>query len=128
MLAFSRNLDDFPDISEHVAGVQATVAAQEEPWTQYFHSDVRLFSCNNTEEEDLYNPSKQGTTDEFGDEVRWVEGPNRQFEKMMRWVMENIPDAMVFMKEFDTVPQVENHYVNLLHEIQNKKPFYMLGR
>jgi hypothetical protein len=128
VLAFSKNLDDFPNISEHVAGVQAAVAAQNESWTKYFHSEVRLFSCNNTEEEDQYDPSKQGTIDEFGEVIRWVEGPNRQFEKMMRWAMENIPNAMIFMKEFDTVPQMDNHYINLLNEIQENEPFYMLGR
>ena len=52
-LAFSRNLEDFPEVESQVNKVSAAVAAQKEPWTQYFHSDVRLFSCNNTEEEDL---------------------------------------------------------------------------
>jgi hypothetical protein len=127
-LAFSRNLRDFPEVESQVNKVSDAVAAQEEPWTQYFHSEVLLFSCNNTEKEDQYDPSKQGTIDEFGEVVRWVEGPNRQFEKMMRWVLENIPNAMVFMKEFDTVPQMDNHYMNLLNEIQENEPFYMLGR
>ena len=60
--------------------------------------------------------------------VRWVDGPNRQFEKMMRWVAETVPRAMVFVKEIDTVPQKDNHYVNLLGEIDDKEPFFVLGR
>ena len=60
--------------------------------------------------------------------TRWVAGPNRQFQKMMRWVMENIPNAVVFMKEFDTIPQMDNHFGNLMDEINENQPFYMLGR
>ena len=70
----------------------------------------------------------RGTVDEYGESVRWVAGPNRQFEKMMRWVMENIPNGLVFMKEFDTVPQMDNHFGNLLEEVYKSMPFYVLGR
>ena len=77
----------------------------------------------------MYDPSLQGTVDEFGEPVRWVSGPNRQFEKMMRWVMNRIPNGLVFMKEFDTVPQMDNHFGNLLGQIINHhEPLYMLGR
>ena len=75
----------------------------------------------------MYDPSRQGVIDEFGEPVRWVAGPNRQFEKMMRHVMENIPNSFVFMKEFDTTPQMENHFGNLFDEIAQNEPFYMLG-
>ena len=76
----------------------------------------------------MYDPSTQGVIDEFGEPVRWVAGPNRQFEKMMRHVMENIPNSFVFLKEFDTTPQMENHFGNLFDEIAQNEPFYMLGR
>ena len=128
VLAFSRDLQDYPEVESQVVEVRAAVAAQEESWTRYFTPNVESFNCNNTMEEDMYDPSRQGKVDEFGDAVRWVGGPNRQFEKMMRWVMENIPNAIVFMKEFDTVPQMDNHFGNLLDEIIEKQPFYMLGR
>jgi hypothetical protein len=128
VLAFSRDLQDYAELEAQVSEVQAVVAAQEESWTRFFTPNVESFNCNNTLEEDMYDPSQQGKVDEFGDAVRWVGGPNRQFEKMMRWVMENIPNAVVFMKEFDTVPQMDNHFGNLLDEIIQKEPFYMLGR
>ena len=47
---------------------------------------------------------------------------------MMRHVMDIVPNGIIFMKEFDTVPQVDNHYGILLDEIQQNEPFYMLGR
>ena len=101
-------------------------------WTRHFITDVDIFSCDNTEEEDTYKPTLQGQVDEFGEPVRWVAGPNRQFEKMMRRVMENIPDdyseRLVFMKVFDTVPQRDNHFGNLLEEVYQNTPFYVLGR
>ena len=31
------------------------------------------------------------------------------------------------MKEFDTTPQMENHFGNLFDEIAQNEPFYMLG-
>ena len=128
VLAFSRNLNDYPEIVEHVREIETAVAAQEESWSQIFSPVVVSFSCNNTVEEDMYDPVQKGTINEFGDAVRWVGGPNRQFEKMMRWVMEEYPNALVFMKEFDTVPQMDNHFNELLDEIVDKEPFYMLGR
>jgi len=128
VLAFSRNLDDYPDARAEVKEIQAAVQAQEEAWTLFFAPQVDSFNCNNTDVTDLYDPSLQGTIDEFGTAVRWVAGPNRQFEKMMRWVMENIPNAVVFMKEFDTIPQMDNHFGNLMDEINENQPFYMLGR
>ena len=128
VLAFSRTLSDYPEAEFYANEVSTIVAAQQEPWTQYFMPDVELFDCSNTESEDLYDPHQQGTMDEFGEEVRWVSGPNRQFEKMMRHVMDIVPNGIIFMKEFDTVPQVDNHYGILLDEIQQNEPFYMLGR
>ena len=128
VLGFSRNLKDHPDDSRHADEIQAAVAAQEEPWTRYFKPKVVIVNCNNTQEKDTYKASLQGREDEFGEPVRWVEGPNRQFEAMMRWVMRHIPEAMVFMKEFDTVPQMDNHFGNLLKDIKRNQPFYMLGR
>ena len=96
VLAFSRDLQDYPEVESQVVEVRAAVAAQEESWTRYFTPNVESFNCKNTMEEDMYDPSQQGMVNEFGDAVRWVGGPNRQFEKMMRWVMENIPNAIVF--------------------------------
>jgi hypothetical protein len=128
VLAFSRNLDDYPEAKERSLGIQAAIEAQEEPWTRYFSPDVALLSCDNDEEDDLYSPEQQGTSDEFGNAVRWVNGPNRQFEKMMRFVMEQIPNGLVFVKEFDTLPQMNNHFGNLLEEIYRNQPFNILGR
>ena len=132
VLAFSRNLDDYPTAKAQSMAIQADIEAQELAWTRHFITDVDVFSCDNTEEEDTYKPTLQGQVDEFGEPVRWVAGPNRQFEKMMRRVMENIPDdyseRLVFMKEFDTVPQRDNHFGNLLEEVYQNTPFYVLGR
>ena len=128
VFAFSRNLDDFPDAVKAVTDVSTAVKAQKEPWTRYFNPEVQIINCNNTDAEDIYDPTLQGKVDEFGDPVRWVGGPNLQFQKMMRWMIENIPNGIVFMKEFDTVPQVDNHFGNLLAEIERNQPVYMLGR
>jgi hypothetical protein len=128
VLAFSRNLDDYPTAKTQSMAIKADVEAQELAWTRHFITNVDLFSCNNTEEEDTYSPILQGQVDDFGEPVRWVAGPNRQFEKMMRRVMENIPNGLVFMKEFDTVPQMDNHFGNLLEEVYKSMPFYVLGR
>jgi hypothetical protein len=128
VLAFSRTLDDYPEALAEVQTIQAAVKAQDEAWTLYFAPDVLSFNCSNTDVTDLYDPSLQGTVDEYGESVRWVAGPNRQFEKMMRRVMENIPNGLVFMKEFDTVPQMDNHFGNLLEEVYKSMPFYVLGR
>ena len=128
VLAFSRDLDDFLEARQQAEDIEAAVAAQEETWTKYFKPKVEIYSCNNTAREDTYIPALQGQNDAAGEPVQWVEGPNRQFEKMMRRVMENIPDAVVFMKEFDTVPQMDNHYGKLLQEVQQNRPFHMLGR
>merc|ERR1712159_592800 len=77
--------------------------------------------------EDMYEPTQQGTVDEFGEPVRWVEGPNRQFEKMMRFVMDTIPNGIVFMKEFDTKARKDNHFGNLLEDVESQQPFMVLG-
>jgi hypothetical protein len=128
VLAFSRSMVNYPEAQAEIAAIQDTVATQEDKWTQFFKPTMNLISCNNTDEQDMYNPSLQGTVDEFGEPVRWVSGPNRQFEKMMRWVMNRIPNGLVFMKEFDTVPQMDNHFGNLLGQINHHEPLYMLGR
>ena len=128
VLAFSRSLDDYPEAMEIANEITAAVETQKEPWTRYFNPEVQIINCNNTDAEDIYDPTLQGNVDEFGDPVRWVGGPNLQFQKMMRWMIENIPNGMVFMKEFDTVPQVDNHFGNLLAEIERNQPVYMLGR
>ena len=75
----------------------------------------------------MYEPTLQGTVDEFGEPVRWVEGPNRQFEKMMRFVMDTIPNGIVFMKEFDTKARKDNHFGNLLEDVESQQPFMVLG-
>jgi hypothetical protein len=128
VLAFSRDLDDYHDARDEVAELQNYVAAQAEPWTRHFYPQIDSFSCNNTDDSDMYDPSLQDTVDEFGEVVRWVAGPNRQFEKMMRWIMSNIPNAIVFLKEFDSVPQMDNHFGTVIDEIHQSQPFYMLGR
>jgi hypothetical protein len=128
VLAFSRDLNDYPAALGEVNAVLAAIETQEQPWTHHFDSKVQVLNCNNTDEQDMYDPSLQGTVDEFGEPVRWVSGPNRQFEKMMRWVMNRIPNGLVFMKEFDTVPQMDNHFGNLLGQINHHEPLYMLGR
>ena len=104
------------------------MAAQVEPWTRHFSPEIDTFNCNNTDDDDVYDPSLQGSVDEFGEDVRWVAGPNRQFEKIMRWVVMNIPNAVVFLKEFDSVPQMDNHFGAVVDEIHRSQPFYMLGR
>ena len=73
---------------------------------------------------DLYIPSQQM------ENINWVNGPNRQFERSVRTIQQNYFGhyECMYLMEGDSVP-VKKYWLDaLMDEIIKKQPFAILGR
>ena len=75
-------------------------------------------------EEDIYRPIEQAKN------AKWVNGPNRQFEKAIREVQTGLwgDYEVMYLMEGDSVPVKPYWLGSLETEIEKRRPFAILGR
>jgi hypothetical protein len=71
---------------------------------------------------DIYEPAQQSTN------PLWVNGPNSQFIKTLRYVQHEGSYETMFLMEGDTVPVKPYWMDKLLVDIEEQRPFAILGR
>lgn len=116
-LVFSRNLEDAKKTNDVVQNI---LEAHTAPWRKCFR-EVTALSAGIHPEDDIYNPALQDTN------VKWVNGPNRQFERTFRMLQQKEYEVMYLM-ESDSVPLKENWLSMLVQEMENLAPFSVMGR
>eukprot|EP00581_Thalassiosira_minuscula_P002176 CAMPEP_0183743102 /NCGR_PEP_ID=MMETSP0737-20130205/65044_1 /TAXON_ID=385413 /ORGANISM="Thalassiosira miniscula, Strain CCMP1093" /LENGTH=550 /DNA_ID=CAMNT_0025978707 /DNA_START=198 /DNA_END=1851 /DNA_ORIENTATION=+ len=84
---------------------------------------VDIFFAGLTVEEDTYSSYFA----ELGGVLNWVNGPNRQFERVFRYVQSQTKYDLWYLMEPDVFPQKNYWLDNLLEEITVAQPFAILG-
>eukprot|EP00977_Amphora_coffeiformis_P007065 scaffold1533_cov157-Amphora_coffeaeformis.AAC.6 len=121
-ISFSRKLDDqlYPWITEAIEKVKS-LHVSSDGWGGCIRT-VEAFGVDIPVDEDLYNPSLI----EKGD-INWVNGPNRHFEKTFRHVRAAGDYDAMFLMESDTHPIAAGWLDNLIFEIEENRPFALIG-
>lgn len=95
------------------------------PWARCFNK-ISFDTAEMDPEEDLYDPPKQQVN------RLWVNGPNRQFEKGLRTAQfpkfEEFGYQLAYLMEPDSVPLQRFWLDRLRKEIEERRPFAVLGR
>lgn len=121
-LIFSQSLSESKEASEAVSKAEEIFDATN-GWGGCFENIFSL-GVNIDPAMDVYMPSKQ-----LEDE-NWVNGPNRQFERSIRAVQQSqfFEYETLYLMESDSIPVKHFWLDTLVDEVENHRPFAILGR
>ena len=120
LLFFSSSWSQWPAAQEAAEYVYEMFSNNSFTWARCF-GNLYLGSALIDHGEDIYSPKLMGVHE------KWVNGPNRQFERAMRAADSRGYD-LVYLMEVDSTPIKHNWLNNLVAEIESRKPFAVLGR
>eukprot|EP00978_Attheya_sp_CCMP212_P036454 scaffold165419_cov54-Attheya_sp.AAC.5 len=118
-LVFSQNIEKSP-IANDAIGKVTQIFEQTHGWNSCFHS-VTAIGVDIPAHLDIYEPAQQSTN------PLWVNGPNSQFIKTLRHVQQEGSYETMFLMEGDTVPVKPYWMDKLLVDIEEQRPFAILG-
>jgi len=119
VISFSRALEDSPVAR---LAVEETRKRFEETqgWNQCFERFI-YFGTNIPADLDVYDAKQQNM------DANWVNGPNRQFERTIRMVEALGDFELMYLMEGDSVPQKKYWLDAITTEINEMRPFAVLG-
>jgi len=120
LLFFSSSWSQWPAAKEAAEYVSDMFSNNSCTWAHCFNN-LYLGSAFIEDGEDMYSPTLMGIHE------KWVNGPNRQFERALRAAGSRGYELVYFM-EVDSTPVRFNWLSSLITEIKLKKPFAVLGR
>lgn len=120
LLFFSSSWSDWPAAQEAAEYVFEMFSNNSFTWAHCF-DNLYLGSAFLDHGEDIYSPKLMGVHE------KWVNGPNRQFERALR-AAGNRGYDLVYLMEVDSTPVRVDWLSSLFAEIESKKPFAVLGR
>eukprot|EP00934_Nitzschia_sp_Nitz4_P003863 Nitzschia sp. Nitz4//scaffold121_size67750//7105//9512//NITZ4_006060-RA/size67750-augustus-gene-0.119-mRNA-1//1//CDS//3329534327//3853//frame0 len=119
ILVYSQSLDNSLIAEESVQAVKQKFMLTN-GWNHSFSNFV-AFGVDIDPELDLYRSSEQDWN------PMWVNGPNRQFERLVRSVSKQAEYDLVYLMEMDSVP-VKSHWLDTLtSDIETADEFAILG-
>ena len=117
-LVYSQSIDLSREAQDAVSAVEE-IFERTNGWNGCI-GKVRALSAGIDPTLDIYDPSAQGHNS------LWVNGPNRNFERTIRLIQTEHYDAMYLM-EGDSVPVANAWLDSLLSDVENNRPFDVLG-
>ena len=122
VLAYSRDLhqDDETVESFIINELILPQSSSAKKWNKCF-GEIQYVNLRLSPEEDVYDPKQQGQR------LDWVSGPNKVFRTVYQKIDEKDYETMFWM-EMDTHPLQEYWLDTMIEELEEQRPFAILGR